>query len=107
MAGGGQGLGLGLGQVEQLHLDRVDLAGQIGRVEAFDSGGHGRELLCIKDARCLQALPWGGRLVIDALAATVDGAGVADGLLVGVKKLHRSDTNGHSRLSSSSSSPVS
>ncbi|CMA73708.1 Uncharacterised protein [Mycobacterium tuberculosis] len=75
-----QGLGLGLGQVEQLHLDRVDLAGQIGRVEAFDSGGHGRELLCIKDARCLQALPWGGRLVIDALAATVDGAGVADGL---------------------------
>ena len=80
MARGGQGRGLGFGQVQQLHLDRVDLAGQIGRVDVFDSGGYLRKLSGVKDARCLQALPRGGWLVIDPLAATVGGGGVADRL---------------------------
>ena len=31
-------------------------------------------------SRCLQPLPWGGWLVVDALAATVGGAGVTDRL---------------------------
>jgi len=79
--GGGQGLGFGFGQVEQLHLDGVDLPGQVSRVDAFDPGGHGRKLLCIKEVRCLQTLPRGGRGVVDALAATISGAGVADRLL--------------------------
>ena len=50
MAGGGEGLGLGLGQIQELHLDGVDLPGQIGRVDALDSVGNVRELLCFKES---------------------------------------------------------
>ena len=71
MAGGGEGLGFGLGQVEELHLDRVDLAGQIGRVDAVDARGHGGGLLLVEYAGGLQPLPRGGRLVIDAFLPTV------------------------------------
>jgi hypothetical protein len=36
MAGCGEGFGLGFGQVQQLHLDGIDLPGQVGRVDTLD-----------------------------------------------------------------------
>lgn len=84
MASGGQGFGLGFGQVEQLHLDGVDLAGEVSRIDALDAGGYDRELLCVKHTGWLQALPpRSSRLVVDACAAAVSGGGVADGALRG------------------------
>lgn len=79
MTGGGEGFGLGLGQVQQLPLDGVDLPCRVGRVDALDSGGHFRKLVSVNYSRFLQALPRGLGLVLDAFAAAVGAGGVADG----------------------------
>lgn len=102
--GGGEGFGLGPGQVEQLKVDCVGLPGQVGCVDALDPSSYVREASFIRDFRCLQVLPLGGRLIVGAFAAAIcDGGGVADRFIVGVKKFRGSEASRHSRMSSSRS----
>lgn len=81
MASGGHGLGLLVCQLDELELDGVDLPGQIGRVDAADTGLDGLCLLLGEQAGGLDPQPRGPRLVVEACATPVGGGGVADGLL--------------------------
>lgn len=66
------GLGpLALALASRLDLDGVDLLGEVGWIDPVDPGGQNRELLHIKHSGCQQALPWGGRFVVDPLVAAL------------------------------------
>ena len=62
-------------------LDGVDLAGQVGGIDAGDSGFDALDI--DRYAGAFHALPWGFRLVVDTTPAPARGLVVSDGLLRG------------------------
>ena len=69
--GGGERLGFGAGRGGELGLDLVDLASQVGRVDAVDSGLDLGDAVIGEDRGVEDPLPEGLRVVVDASATAV------------------------------------